>query len=333
MQNRSASSRAARYIPTACLCLGLVPSFIAIALAQSAVPVAAKVEDGKQNVASGVMRFAANEPRERGAGGNRSSVEGGSGLGVHPESGRAVPRGGILPPSARTTARAHVPVRPEFNSDRPPLVRSGINFRGRDFARLNPGEASVWRSGRWLHEEHAGYLGWWWIIGDEWYFYPEPIYPYPTFISDYLIPVPAPLSPQFRYYCDNPPGYYPDVQACYDGWQAIPIAPPPPLPPPAGAMANADIRSGFRIARDICSACHIVQPGQQGGTVLVHPGPSFQEIANRPNSTPASLSAFINGTSWDMATRPITMPRQGLSEQSTNQVVNYILSLRTPPPR
>ena len=170
-------------------------------------------------------------------------------------------------------------------------------------------------------------------LGNEWYFYPEPIYPYPTFISDYLIPVPTPLSPQYQYYCDNPPGYFPDVQACYDGWQAIPVAAPPALPPPAGAMANADIRTGFRIARDVCSACHIVQPGQPGGTVLIHPGPSFQEIANRPDTTPASLRAFIMGTSWDMATRPVTMPRQGLSERSTDQVVSYILSLRISSPR
>jgi mono/diheme cytochrome c family protein len=327
MKIRSSGSRMAKYIPIACLSLALAPSFIAIALARNAVS-GPGTDAAEQTATLETMRLAADEPRG-GAGANRP----GGGVSRGAPSGREVPRGGILPPSARTTPRAHIPVRPEINVERPPFGRSGITFRGRDFARLEPRDLSLWRSGRWLHEEHAGYLGWWWVLGDEWYFYPEPIYLYPTFISDYLIPVPAPLSPQFWYYCDNPPGYYPDVQACYDAWQAIPIAPPPPLPPPVGPMANADLRAGFRIARNVCSACHVVQPGQPGGTVLIHPGPSFQEIANRPDTTPASLRAFITGTSWDMATRPITMPRQGLSEQSTQQVVTYVLSLRTQPPR
>ena len=36
-----------------------------------------------------------------------------------------------------------------------------------------------WVSGRWLHGDHLGRVGWWWIVGDGWYFYPSPVYPYP----------------------------------------------------------------------------------------------------------------------------------------------------------
>ncbi len=329
MKIRRSGLRASKLVPGVCLALALLPPSVSIALGRSALPISGDTEYPNSAAALKPAQIAMESPR--GGGGARG---GGVAAPRGAPSGapqRGISRGGIIPPSARTTPRAHVPIRPEFEAARPSFGAGRGNFYGRDFARLNAGELSAWRSGRWLHEERAGYLGWWWVLGDEWYFYPEPIYPYPTYISDYLIPVPMPLSPQFRYYCDNPPGYYPDVQACYDGWQAVPIAPPAPLPPPSGAMANADIRAGFRVARDVCSACHIVQPGQPGGSALLHPGPSFQEIANRPDSTEDSLHAFINGTSWNMATRPITMPRQGLSERSTDQVVSYILSLKTAP--
>ena len=205
------------------------------------------------------------------------------------------------------------------------------NFRGRDFAHLNPNERTIWRAGRWAHERHGGRLGWWWVAGDVWYFYPEPIYPYPTYISDYLIPVPQPISPQFWYYCDDPPGYYPEVQACYDQWQLIPVMPPPGQDT-LGPQASADIRAGYRIAQDICSACHFIRPGQQAVTVLVQPGPSFEEIANRPGTSAESLGRFIAGTSWDLQSRPITMPSQGLSERSINQVASYIMTLRREQP-
>jgi mono/diheme cytochrome c family protein len=329
MKILSSGLRVTKFVSGACLALALVPSFVSIGLGRGASPIP-DAEYPNSSSALKPVQIAMESPREGGGARGGGSASRGAPRGA-PQ--RGISHGGIIPPSARTTPRAHIPIRPEPESVGPRFGIPGGNFHGRDFARLNARELSTWRSGRWLHEEHAGFLGWWWVLGDEWYFYPEPIYPYPTYISDYLIPVPMPLSPQFRYYCDNPPGYYPDIQACYDGWQVVPIAPPPPLPAPSGAMANADIRDGFRIARDVCSACHVVQSGQPGGSVLLHPGPSFQEIANRPDTTADLLRAFINGTNWNMATRPITMPRQGLSERSTEQVVSYILSLKTPAPR
>jgi len=330
MKIRGSGLNPTKLVPGMCLALALLPCFVSIALGRSTLPISD--DTGYSNTAALNPMQIAEESRREG-GGARSS--GGVGASRNAPSGapqRGIPHGGVIPPSARTAPRAHVPIRPELQAARTPVGPHAGYFHGRDFARLNAGELSTWRAGRWLHEEHAGYLGWWWLAGDEWFYYPEPIYPYPTYISDYLIPVPAPLSPQYRYYCDNPLGYYPDVQACYDVWQVVPIAPPAPYPPPPSAMANADVGAGLRIARDICSACHVIQPGQPGGTVWVHPGPAFQEIANRTDAARDSLRAFIQGTSWDMATRPITMPRQGLSDHSTDQVVSYILSLRKPPP-
>jgi hypothetical protein len=49
-----------------------------------------------------------------------------------------------------------------------------------------------WHRGRWVHARHGGHEGWYWVIGDAWYFYPAPVYPYP---DPYALPVIAPPPP------------------------------------------------------------------------------------------------------------------------------------------
>ena len=94
------------------------------------------------------------------------------------------------------------------------------DFHGRDFGHFSPAEREMWTGGRWVHDWHDGRLGWWWTLGDDWYFYPEPIYPYPSYV--------APAAAGGSYYCANPPGYYPSVQTCDAPWQAVPAVVPPP---------------------------------------------------------------------------------------------------------
>ena len=62
-----------------------------------------------------------------------------------------------------------------------------------------------WRSGQWHHELHAGRFGWWWVVDDGWYFYPNAAYPYP----------------QYWYYCGSAGAYYPYVSACPEGWTPV----------------------------------------------------------------------------------------------------------------
>lgn len=106
------------------------------------------------------------------------------------------------------------------------------DFHGRDFAHFSPSERTVWRGGRWVHDWHDGRYGWWWLVGGFWYFYPQPIYPYPTYIPPAIVvqqapPVPTGLPPtQSWYYCDNPQGYYPYVASCNGPWRAVPATPP-----------------------------------------------------------------------------------------------------------
>ncbi|HXS39790.1 MAG TPA: hypothetical protein VN766_06380 [Stellaceae bacterium] len=110
--------------------------------------------------------------------------------------------------------------------------RAPPDFHGRDFRHLGPHERTIWRGGVWFHGWHDGRYAWWWRLGPSWYFYPEPIYPYPSYIPPAIIvqqppPQPSGLPPaQSWYYCENPQGYYPYVASCNGPWRAVPTTPP-----------------------------------------------------------------------------------------------------------
>jgi hypothetical protein len=78
-----------------------------------------------------------------------------------------------------------------------------------------------WRRGAWWHGNHHGRVGWWWIVGDNWYYYPVAVYPYPQPGA-----APPPAQAPIYYWCDNPRGYYPAVPACATPWRIVPAAPP-----------------------------------------------------------------------------------------------------------
>lgn len=104
-------------------------------------------------------------------------------------------------------------------------------FAGRDL--------EAWRGGHWFHGAREGRFGWWWWADGLWYWYPEPVYPYPLVVADTYVPdedyAPAPTGGPVWYYCHGPEGYYPYVRACPSGWQPVPATPPDyqPAPPPA----------------------------------------------------------------------------------------------------
>jgi hypothetical protein len=121
---------------------------------------------------------------------------------------------------------------------RPPGMRPGpgYNFRGRDYHHFTPREMTVWRGGRWYHGGRNGRFGWWWQVGGIWYYYAQPVYPYPTYVAPVVYVAPLPPAPPppvavglppptYWYYCDNPAGYYPAVAACSGGWQPVPAHP------------------------------------------------------------------------------------------------------------
>jgi hypothetical protein len=87
-----------------------------------------------------------------------------------------------------------------------------------DIHRFHDHDFDWWRGGRWIEARRDGRVGWWWVVGPQWYYYPQPIYPYP---DPYQPPTVA-AGPQMYYFCDNPQGYYPYVPSCATPWRAVP---------------------------------------------------------------------------------------------------------------
>ena len=99
-----------------------------------------------------------------------------------------------------------------------------------DIHRFHDDDYPRWREGYWHHGDHGGRYGWWWIAAGIWYFYPEPIYPYPNpYIPPAVVVEPAPAAEPSRetvwYYCESSRNYYPYVSVCPEGWRTVPAQP------------------------------------------------------------------------------------------------------------
>lgn len=108
------------------------------------------------------------------------------------------------------------------------------HWRG-DIHHFDDHDIHVWRGGYWHHGHHDGRYGWWWIVGGIWYFYTDPVYPYPDpYRPPVVVVQPQPSAPppaaapatQVWYYCPSAKGYYPYVSVCPGGWKAVPATPP-----------------------------------------------------------------------------------------------------------
>lgn len=133
---------------------------------------------------------------------------------------------------------------------RRPDWRYSHRYRYRHF------DHDYWRRGHWYHGYRGGQFAWWWGLGNDWYAYDIPVYPYPDpatapppvyYDPNAVQPAPAapppppvvagnpplvfdPYTGQYKpqgaaasyYYCYSPPGYYPDVTSCPSGWVARP---------------------------------------------------------------------------------------------------------------
>ncbi len=116
---------------------------------------------------------------------------------------------------------------------RAPAWRGDIrHFDRHDFPR--------WRGGAWRHARHEGRFGWWWVVGGSWYFYSQPVYPYPDpYIPPMVVTQSEPAEPaptiivapaaasQSWYFCESANGYYPYTATCPEGWKSVPATPAP----------------------------------------------------------------------------------------------------------
>jgi mono/diheme cytochrome c family protein len=85
---------------------------------------------------------------------------------------------------------------------------------------------------------------------------------------------------------------------------------------------------GRRLALKICAWCHVVAADQEFPPALRMPVPSFQVIANKPDAATGWLRQFLVTTHSTIA-EPAEMPNPRLSDDQVDDIVSYILSLRS----
>ena len=79
----------------------------------------------------------------------------------------------------------------------------------------------------------------------------------------------------------------------------------------------------------ICVACHVVSPDQAIEPVLGQGIPSFQEVANRPDTTVDSLRAAMKVARWhDPIMAATLLPMSRIMDAERAQAAAYVLSLR-----
>jgi mono/diheme cytochrome c family protein len=91
---------------------------------------------------------------------------------------------------------------------------------------------------------------------------------------------------------------------------------------------KADVAAGHSFALKVCWACHIVAKDQTEQPILSQPAPSFLDIAQRPNLTSDGLHKFLSTHDETMGNAG-KMPNPRLVDYQIDEVVAYILSLRT----
>ncbi|HEY2035268.1 MAG TPA: hypothetical protein VGH02_16420 [Rhizomicrobium sp.] len=117
---------------------------------------------------------------------------------------------------------------------------NATNLRDHNVSHFSAQDRDTWQHGHWQHGRHHGRNGWWWNSGGTWFFYDQPVYPYPGYVSDdyyaddyygdddgYAVQGYGPGDGGYAwYYCNNPAGYYPYVKSCRGPWRAVTPTPP-----------------------------------------------------------------------------------------------------------
>jgi mono/diheme cytochrome c family protein len=89
---------------------------------------------------------------------------------------------------------------------------------------------------------------------------------------------------------------------------------------PAGAQdLQGDPAAGSRLAHQVCAACHVMGDDR---TTVPGPAPTFFEVANHPTTTALGLRAFLQSPH-------VTMPDLILTPEETDDVISYILTLKS----
>jgi mono/diheme cytochrome c family protein len=92
----------------------------------------------------------------------------------------------------------------------------------------------------------------------------------------------------------------------------------PPVLATAQPLENINRSPGRQVAMEICSSCHQIAEGQ---AALRQNAPSFMAIASLPSTTALSLKVFLRSNHKEM-------PNLIVAEKDTDDVIDYILSLK-----
>ena len=85
------------------------------------------------------------------------------------------------------------------------------------------------------------------------------------------------------------------------------------------AEESGDARNGLALAQRVCAECHAVRDGQRASPKAQ--APSFTTVANTPGMNAMALEV------WFQTPHP-TMPNLMLTNEQSDDVISYILSLR-----
>ena len=88
---------------------------------------------------------------------------------------------------------------------------------------------------------------------------------------------------------------------------------------PAWAEESGNVRDGLRFAQNVCAECHAVRDGERASPNAQ--APSFTSVANTRGMNAMALEV------WFQTPHP-TMPNLKFSNQESDNVIAYILSLR-----
>lgn len=110
----------------------------------------------------------------------------------------------------------------DFHHDMAPARIAPHRFSGTNLPRPNGWRGNIrafdlhtWQGGGWQHATHNGRLGWWWVVGPDWYYFPAPVYPYPDIYTPYNERL------GWWYWCDAYQEYYPYVTYCPTPWDSV----------------------------------------------------------------------------------------------------------------
>jgi hypothetical protein len=110
----------------------------------------------------------------------------------------------------------------DFHHDTAPAKVAPHRYGSTNLPRPNSWHGNVhdfdlanWQHGGWQHVRHNGRLGWWWVVGTDWNFFADPVYPYPDLYT------PANMPFGWWYWCDSYQEYYPYVTYCPLPWESV----------------------------------------------------------------------------------------------------------------